>query len=181
MMRTLVICLVTAAAVAVISTTGAQAAETEIKRLEVKPHTQAFLKEAAEDQLAQIAWGQLATQHAKNVRVKHYGEEMVAAHKKMMQEIEELAAARGIQLPSELDDAHKRTLKELSQLSGHAFDRTYLQHILGEHQNYVNEFEEGMHTLEDADVLRWTYKTLPMLRAHVEEARWTKMVLHAMD
>ena len=82
---------------------------------------------------------------------------------------------------AELDDDHKRLQKEISQLSGHAFDREYLNYILRDHQNFVNEFEESIQTVEDTDVLRWAHKTLAMLRAHVEEARWTKMVLHTMD
>jgi putative membrane protein len=136
---------------------------------------------AAEEQLAQITLSRLAAQRSKNDRVKQFGEEMVVAHLRVKFQLEELATTRGVQLPSELDEDHKRIQKELSQLSGHAFDREYLNYILRDHQNYVNEFEEGMQTVEDADVLRWAHKTLPMLRALVEEARWTKMELHAMD
>ncbi len=176
MNRTMMIGLAIAAAVAIISTTGTHAA-----KLDVKPNTQAFLLKAAGEQEAQIALSQLAAQQAKNARVKQFAEEMVVAHRRVNFEVRELATPRGVQLPAEPDDEHKRILKELSQLSGHAFDRTYLNYILRDHQNYVNEFEESMQTVEDADVLRWAHKTLPMLRAHVEEARWTKMVLHAMD
>lgn len=38
-----------------------------------------------------------------------------------------------------------------------------------------------MQTVEDPDVLRWARETLAMLRTHVEQAPWTKMVLFAMD
>lgn len=178
MMRTIVITisLATAAAVAVAPVAWAQGAKTE-----AKPYTQAFLKKAAEEQEAQISLGQLAAQQAKNDRVKQFGEEMLVAHRKLSFELRELAPPRGVQLPSELDDEHKRIRKELSQLSGHAFDREYLQYILRDHQNHVNEFEESMQTVEDPEVLRWAHKTLAMLRAHIEQARWTKMVLHAID
>ncbi len=176
MNRTMMIGLAIAAAVAIISTTGTHAAKPD-----VKPNTQAFLVKAVEEQLAQIMLSRLAAQQAKNDRVKQFAEEMVVAHLRAKFQLEGLAAPSGVKLPSELDDDHKRIQKELSQLSGHAFDREYLNYILRDHQNYVNEFEESMQTVEDADVLRWAHKTLAMLRAHVEEARWTKMVLHAMD
>jgi hypothetical protein len=52
-----------------------------------------------------------------------------------------------------------------------------MHYILRNHQQDVQEFEEGMQTLEDSDVLHWTYKALPMLRAHVEEARWIQQSL----
>jgi len=127
---------------------------------------------AAEEQQAQIVLGQLAAKQAKNTRVKNFGDEMVIVHRTVSFQLRELATPRGVQLPLEPDNEHKRVQKELSQLSGHAFDRAYMQQILGDHQNDVNEFEESMQTVDDAEVLRWAHKTLPMLRAHVEDARW---------
>jgi putative membrane protein len=173
MNRRILIGLATAAVIAVISTTGTHAAKPD-----VTPNTQTFLKKAAEEQQAQIALGQLAAKQAKNARVKNFGEEMVIVHRSVSFQLRELATARGIQLPLEPDDEHKRVQKELSQLSGHAFDRAYMQQILGDHQNDVNEFEESMQTLDDAEVLRWAHKTLPMLRAHIEDARW---ILHSLQ
>ncbi|MDH4153887.1 MAG: DUF4142 domain-containing protein [Nitrospira sp.] len=166
MIRTLLIGLVTAAAVAIMSTTGTHAAKPD-----VKPYMQAFLKKAAEEQLAQITLGRLAAQQGKNERVKQFGEEMVVTHRIVSSELRQLATPRGVQLPSQMDDDHKCIGEELSQQSGHAFDHAYVQQILGTHQNDVNEFEENMQTLDDAEVLRWVHKTLPMLRAHMEDAR----------
>ncbi len=68
-------------------------------------------------------------------------------------------------------------MKDLSQLSGHAFDREYLAYILRDHQNSANEFEEHMQVVEDLDVLHWIARTLPLLRAHVEEARGIKYAM----
>ncbi len=167
MIRTVLIGLATATAVVIMSTAGTHAAKPD-----VTPTTQAFLKKAAEEQQAQIALGQLAAKQAKNTRVKNFGDEMVLVHRSVSFQLGELATPRGVQLPLEPDDEHKRVQKELSKLSGHAFDRAYMQQILGDHQHDVNEFEEGMQQVDDADVLRWAHKTLPMLRAHVEDARW---------
>jgi len=170
MIRIFVIGLVTAAAVAVIPFAG----EAQAAKPEVKPNIQAFLKKVADKQEGQIALGQLAAQQGKDARVKQFGEEMVVIHRIVGSELRQLA--KGVQLSPELDDDHKRIRKELSQLSEHAFDRAYMEQILRDHQNDVNEFEENMQTLDDAEVLRWAHKTLPMLRAHVEDARW---LLHA--
>jgi putative membrane protein len=176
MIRSIVIGLATVAMVAILPATGTQGAEQA-----PKPNTHAFLKKAGEMQEAQIALGRLASERAANKRVKELGEEMIGAHKRLSRDVQDHAARLGVQLPSELSEEHKKNMKELSQLSGHAFDRTYLQYILRDHQNDVNEFEGSMQTVEDADVLHWSYRVLPMLRAHVEEARWAKMVLHAID
>ena len=36
----------------------------------------------------------------------------------------------------------------------------------------TEQFEDGIQQVDDAEVLRWAHKTLPMLRAHIEDARW---------
>ena len=167
MIRTVLIGLATAAAVAIMSIGGTQAAKPDLT-----PATQAFLKKAAEEQQAQIALGQLAAKQATNTRVKNFGDEMILVHRTVSFQLRELATPRGVQLPLEPDDEHKRIQKELAQRSGHAFDRAYMQQILSDHQNDVNEFEDGIQQVDDAEVLRWAHKTLPMLRAHIEDARW---------
>ncbi|MDH4082518.1 MAG: DUF4142 domain-containing protein [Nitrospira sp.] len=172
MIRTIVISLATATAMAVVPVAWAQSAKPE-----PRPYTQAFLKKAAEMQQAQISLALLVDGRATSKRVKEFAEHMIGAHKKISREIQEMAAKKGVQLPSELRDEHKQKLKEITPLSGHAFDREYMQYILWDHQRDVQEFEESMQAVEDPDVLHWSYRTLPMLRAHVEEARWIKQSL----
>lgn len=172
MIRTIVISLATATAMAVVPVAWAQSAKPE-----PKPYTQAFLKKAAEMQQAQISLALLVDGRAASTRVKEFADHMIADHKRISREIQEMAGAKGVQLPKELSDEHKQKLKELTKLSGHAFDREYMQYILWDHQRDVQEFEESMQTAEDPDVLHWSYRTLPMFRAHVEEARWIKQSL----
>jgi putative membrane protein len=172
MIRTIMIGFVTAAAVAFIPATGAQSAEQA-----AKPSTQAFLKNAAEMCHAEMTLGQLAADRGANKRVREFGAQIKEDHKRISEGVQLLASRHDVKLPSEPSDEHKQKLKELSSLSGHAFDREYMQYILRDQQTEVNEFEEAMRTVEDPDVLRWTHQTLPRLRAHVEEARGIKYAL----
>ncbi|MFO0700777.1 MAG: DUF4142 domain-containing protein [Nitrospira sp.] len=172
MIRTIVISLVTAGAMAVIPATGLLGAEPE-----AKPHTVACLKKATEMNQAKTALGQLAGDRGANPRVRQFGLQMASAHKKLSEEVQGLATAKGVQLSSELNEEHKQKVKEFSQLSGHAFDREYMAYILRDHQNSANEFDEHMLMVEDPDVLHWIARTLPLLRAHVEEARGIKYAL----
>ena len=77
MIRTITISLVTAAAMAFIPATGLLAAEPE-----VKPHTLACLKKAAEMSQAKAALGQLAGDRGANPRVRQFGLHLASAHKK---------------------------------------------------------------------------------------------------
>jgi putative membrane protein len=172
MIRAIVVSWVMLTAVAVIPPAKAE----ESKQVP-KPYTHVFLQKAGEMQQAEISLALLADERAANKRVRQFAEHAIAIHKKLLKEVEELADEKEVQVPVELSREHRQKLKELSQLSGHAFDRTYMHYILRDHQMNVQEFEEGMQTLEDADVLHWTYRTLPMLRAHVEDARWIQQSL----
>ena len=169
MIRSMVISLITAAAVAAIPAIGLLAAEPE-----AKPHTIACLKKSAEMNQAKITLGQLAGDRGANPRIRQFGLQMAGIHKRLNEEVQGLAATKGIPLSSELNEEHKQKVKEFSQLTGHAFDREYMAYILRDHQNAVNEFEEHMQLVEDPDVLHWMAKTLPLLRFNVEDARWTK-------
>ena len=172
MIRTMMISLVTAAAVAVVPVTSLLAAEPE-----AKSHTVACLKKATEMNQAKTALGQLAGDRGANPRVRQFGLQMASAHKRLNEEVQGLATTKGVQLSSELSEEHKQKVKEFSQLSGHAFDREYMAYILRDHQNSANEFDEHMLMVEDLDVLHWIARTLPLLRAHVEEARGIKYAM----
>ena len=169
MIRTIVLGLAAAAAVVVVPVTSLLAAEPE-----AKSHTVACLKKAAEMNQAGTALGQLAGDRGANPRVRQFGLQIASAHKRLSEEVQGLATTKGVQLSSELSEEHKQKVKEFSQLSGHAFDREYMTYILRDHQNSANEFDEHMLMVEDLDVLHWIARTLPLLRAHVEEARGIK-------
>jgi putative membrane protein len=176
MIRTMVLSLVTAAAVAFIPVTGAHSAEQA-----AKPSAQAFLMKASEMCHAEMTLGQLAADRGTSKRVREFGVQMKDAHKQINEGVQRLASKHDVKLSSEPNDEHKQKIKELSSLSGHAFDREYLQYILWDQQKEVNEFEEAMQTLEDPDVLRWTHMTLPRLRSYVEEARGVKYSLQTAN
>lgn len=169
MIRTMVIGLATAAAVAFIPATGAHSAEQD-----AKASTQAALKKAAEKCNEEMALGQLAADRGSSKRVREFGARMKEDHKRILEDVQLLASRHDVKLTSGVSEGHKQKIKELSALSGHAFDREYMQYILRDLQGEVNDFEDAMQTVEAPDVLRWTHQTLPLVRARVEESRWIK-------
>jgi len=132
---------------------------------------ESFLKKAAESQQAEIVLGKLAIQKAVNARVKEFGSHMIEAHKMLSQELEQLAYKAGVELSSKLNDEHRQQVDELSKLSGHPFDRAYLQYVLVDHEQDVIEFEQQAQVLKDQDVGPWVFATLPTLKEHRQKAR----------
>lgn len=148
-------------AIGFISPVSAQAAKTD---------AQSFLEKVAEKQQIEISLGQLAAQRAVNERVKDFGQHMVEDHKKGSQQVEQLAMKEGVQLSPGVSEAHKQKVNKLSQLSGHAFDRAYINYILEDHETTVDEFQWRVKTIQNEDIKQWVASVLQTLQTQRERA-----------
>ena len=155
-----------------ISVAGAPAAEPDIKT-----HVESFLMKAAEAQLVEIAMGVLVTQRGENERVKEFAAQMAADHMKASRQLEELASKKGVTLPPGLNQGQKRSVNELSLLSGHAFDRAYMSFIIQHHADNIEEFGRDAERLQDLDAKQWASSILPVVEAHREKARSVKNLM----
>ena len=165
MSRFLSSCLAMFMAVGFISSVFAQEAKTD---------AQSFLEKAAEGQQIAISLGQLATQRAVNERVKDFGEQMVEDYKKSSQQVEEMAMKGGMHLSPGVSEERKQKVNKLAQLSGHAFDRAYIDYILEDHETTVDEFQRRGETLQDEGIKQWIALTLPTLHVRREMAHRVK-------
>jgi len=126
----------------------------------------AFVMEAAQGGMAEVALGRLAGEKASNDRVKQFGQRMVDDHSKANDELKALAQTKNISLPTALDAKHKATEDRLSKLSGAAFDRAYIQEMVADHKKDVADFQKESKSGGDSEVKAWAAKTLPTLEEH---------------
>lgn len=140
-------------------------------QLDSKSDTQTFLTIAVEEQHVAIELGQLAAQRAENKQVKEFGAKMVENHKKVRREAEELASKHHVSLPTKLTPEDKKKVDELSQLSGHEFDRAYMNFTLQNHETTLEEFQHHLKTMRYPDLREWFTSTLPVLKEHRDRAR----------
>ena len=73
-----------------------------------------------------------------------------------------------IQPPTTLSDRHREMLDRLSQLSGPAFDREYVNGMVNEHALEISAFNTELPVVVDAHVSAWVQNTRPMLLQHYE-------------
>lgn len=181
MYRTLFVSLLVSVALSSLTgIVGAQVderADPKGEKLDPKADTQTFLTIAVEEQQVAIALGQLAAQRAQNERVKEYGSKMVEDHKKVRREAEQLAAKHQVPLPTKLTPEDKQKVEELSQLSGHEFDRAYMNFTLHNHETALEEFQRHVETMRYPDLREWFNSTLPIMKAHRDQARSVKSSL----
>ena len=130
-----------------------------------------FLKAAAADGIAEVKLGELAQEKGSTAEIKEFGKMMVTDHGKANEELQVLATAKGVGLPTELDGEHKSALDHVNGLSGAEFDKTFMQHMVADHEKAVADFTNASQNAKDAELKAWAAKTLPTLQDHLTQAQ----------
>jgi putative membrane protein len=128
-----------------------------------------FIKGAAEGGMAEVELGQLASEKASNGEVKKFGQRMVEDHQKANDRLKEIAAKKGVDLPTEPNSKQKATKERLSKLSGGAFDKAYIETMLKDHKKDVADFQKESSNGHDPDAKQFASETLPTLQDHLRE------------
>ena len=130
-----------------------------------------FIMEAAMGGLMEVELGRLATQKGSSAAVKTFGQRMVDDHSAANTELMQLASTKGITLPTELDEKHRKEVTKMSKLAGAEFDRMYSKSMLSDHMKDVAAFEKQSSKGTDNDIKAFANKTLPTLKEHLELAK----------
>jgi putative membrane protein len=130
-----------------------------------------FVLNVAKDGMAEVELGKLASEKAGSDEVKKFAQRMVTDHSKANDELKSLAQSKNITLPSDVDPKDKATHDRLAKLSGPAFDRAYMQHMVAGHRKAVAAFKKESTSGKDPDVKAWAEKTLPTIEDHLKMAQ----------
>jgi len=132
---------------------------------------QRFVKEALEGGMAEVQLGQLAQQRGSSDAVRQFGQRMATDHGKSGDELKQLAAQKGIEVPTGLDRSHQRTYDRLSKLSGADFDRAYMKEMVADHDKDVKAFSKQAKSGSDPDIKAWASQKLSTLQDHQQQAK----------
>jgi hypothetical protein len=77
--------------------------------------------------MAEIEGGKLAQSKGQSAEVKAFGQQMIDDHTANLKEVQALAQARGVTLPTEPDAKHKAMAAKLEKMSGADFDKAYMK------------------------------------------------------
>ena len=131
-----------------------------------------FMTKAAGGGLFEAAVGSLASQKGESQGVKDFGAMLNEHHSMANQELEALAAAKGVKLPSEMPKDKKKTIDRLSRADGQKFDRQFVKQVgIKDHEKDIADFEKAAGETKDPELKAWITKTLPNLRKHLETAQ----------
>jgi len=86
-----------------------------------------MMRELAYANQSEIALAKLAQSKASSEEVRNFAQRMVDDHSKALDQLQKLAQAKNVQLPTAPDATHQSLEKKLNALSGQEFDRQYMQ------------------------------------------------------
>ena len=132
---------------------------------------QQSLKALAQANIAEIETGKLAVANGQSQQVKTYGQQMIDDHTKALNELTQLAQAKGVTLPTAPDAKHKALAARLAKLKGEQFDKLYLQQAgLKDHKDVHAKLKKTSTSAKDPDVKALALKMMPTVEHHLNMA-----------
>lgn len=133
---------------------------------------QNLMHEIARSNLAEIETGKIALTQSKNDQVREFAQKMIDDHTQAQQELEQLAQAKGVTLPTEPDSKHQAQAKKMRALEGAKFDKQYIaQGGLSDHQKTHRMLERGQTRAEDPELKALVEKMTPIVGQHLTMAQ----------
>ncbi len=130
-----------------------------------------FYKKGAEGGLFEVEAGNQAQTKANDQRVKDFGNMLVTDHTAANQQLQSLAASKGITLPTSASVGQMAEKAKLDALTGNTYDKSFIRGQIKAHQQTIALFQKEIGSGHDADAKAFATSTLPTLKKHLKQAR----------
>jgi putative membrane protein len=131
----------------------------------------AFIESAISDGMMEIEMADLVIKRSGNTRIDSIAAMIKSGHQKANAELKALALKKKWTVPSAMLDQHRAMLQELRDTDNDKLERMYLDMMADAHVKAIQRFERMALTDFDPDLKDWASKTLPALKAHMEEVQ----------
>jgi len=130
---------------------------------------QRYLTTMAQANVNEVAAGNIAVQKATSPEVKSFAQKMVDDHTKGLQEVQQVAQAKNVTLPSEPDAKHKKMADKLNALSGQEFDKAYIENAgVKDHKAAHKLVTDAQQKAKDPDIKALAAKLQPTIDQHMK-------------
>lgn len=131
-----------------------------------------FLNDAAKLAMAELPAARLAAQQAADPQLVAFARRLAQDLARSDAELRRLADRKGVELPEDPPLGTRAQLQRLEDADRAGFDARYRARLGGDtYADAVERFTDAAEKAGDADVRAFARKTLPMLQAHLAQAR----------
>jgi putative membrane protein len=125
-----------------------------------------FLATAAQSDQNEIALSKTAEDKATSPAVKAFAHKMVTEHTRMTESMKPFAQQWGLTAPTGPDDDHQKELNKLNGLSGHDFDKEYMDQMVSDHAKALDAFTKEAKDTKDVKFRATVIKDKTAVAAH---------------
>ncbi|MFC0655821.1 DUF4142 domain-containing protein [Mongoliitalea lutea] len=129
-----------------------------------------FLMDAAEMQHENISLSKLAQQKGNSEHVRALGKMMVEENSKSLSELNSLAQAKSIAIPSSATEDSNDFYKKLNEKNGGDFSKTYSKRMVDQHKDAIDLYEKAIKATEDSQIKAFATSKLVTLRTQLKKA-----------
>jgi putative membrane protein len=133
-----------------------------------------FVENAAIGGMAEVELGKVATARASSAQVRQFAQRMINDHRKANEALRKVAAGKGIQVPTSLDQKHQKDVDEMQKKDAKKFDHEYMEMMVKDHKKDVAEFRKAAKDAKDRDIKAFASGSLPTLKDQLQMAVETR-------
>lgn len=130
-----------------------------------------FATTSASGNMKEVELGKLALKNADYHRLKEFAQKMIDAHTKANRDLQTACYTAGVTLPAGLAKPDQEDVDKMAGKNGKDFDRAYIKKMVSEHQKTMERLDAAAANMKDTSLQNYAKKTLPVVKAHLEEAR----------
>ena len=130
-----------------------------------------FVRQASLGGRAEVELSTMAQKQGASEDVRAFARRMVDDHRKSNDRLMRLGKGLKAEAPGELDPEHRLIRDDLQKLSGADRDLRYIAAQIADHQKTVNLLQWHLSYGQNAELLRYSGETLPVVMNHLEHAR----------
>lgn len=128
-----------------------------------------FLKKAMESHLGEIQMAQLALQKSSDDQVKHFAQQVLDDHGKILDELRQAALQLNVPVPTEPSKGAMKNIEKLKTLSGPAFDAAYVKETVKAHKDEDKAFKEEAKTTTSPQLKEMMTADSQMIEGHLQQ------------
>ena len=122
-----------------------------------------FVRDVVVKNMAEVELSRMALDKAADPNVRAFAQMMIDEHGAAGDKLKSVVSAQAMELPSQLDDNHRKTADELKKEQGPKFDHAYMEAMVEGHQDLAAKLESRLDVQSVAD---WKTAAAGRTRSH---------------
>jgi putative membrane protein len=130
-----------------------------------------YFNDLAQANMAEVEAAKLAQDKAQSEEVKKYAQHMVEDHGKMLEEQQQMAKTKNVEVPKQPKKDSQSAMKKLEGLSGEKFDQAFMEQMVKDHEKSLKLAREASKNAKDPELKQAAEQATPKIEEHLKMAR----------